>query len=413
MFLPRDVCCVSARCVSASGVLPQSSVARKCFVACLIGIACFSGWTKPACGTDPCDTLTSAEVESERAAIWKEKTDPLKQALLQELEANEIQLDGKSLKLLVKQFGTAPEGERSLYISMHGGGNGPARMNDQQWRNQIRLYEPEEGFYVAPRAPTNTWNLWHEAHIDGLFDRLILAHVLCRGVNPNKVYLMGYSAGGDGVFQLAPRMSDRWAAVAMMAGHPNETRPEGLRNVPFALFMGEKDAAYGRNQIAIDWKDKLSQLAKADPEGYDHWVQTYDTGHWMNGQDRECLPWLQKRVRNPWPKKIVWVQDDVTHQRFYWLSVDADSARERIEIRAAVSGQTIDIESVSAPELKKLNLYLSDHLVDLDLPVKVVWEGNTVFEGSLERTRDAISKSLESRLDLDLVAPVLLPIHRP
>ncbi|XZE22424.1 hypothetical protein SH449x_002353 [Pirellulaceae bacterium SH449] len=403
IFLPRDVC----------GVPAQGSVAMKYLVAYVIGITCLYGWTKTARAIDPRDTLASAGVESEREVIWKEKTDSLKQTLLQELEANEILLDGKSLKLLVKQFGSAPEGERSLYISMHGGGNGPARMNDQQWRNQIRLYEPEEGYYVAPRAPTNTWNLWHEAHIDGLFDRLILAHVLCRGVNPNKVYLMGYSAGGDGVFQLAPRMSDRWAAVAMMAGHPNETRPEGLRNVPFALFMGEKDTAYGRSQIAIDWKDKLSQLAKADPEGYDHWVKTYDTGHWMNGQDRECLPWLQKRVRNPWPKKIVWMQDDVTHQRFYWLGVEADSARERTEIRAAIKEQTIEIESVSNPELKKLNLYLSDQLINLDLPVKVVWEGSTVFEGSLERTRDAISKSLESRLDRDMAAPAILQITRP
>ena len=47
-------------------------------------------------------------------------------------------------------------------------------------------------------------------------------------VDPNKVYLMGYSAGGDGVYQLAPRMADRFAAAAMMAGHPNETSPLGL-----------------------------------------------------------------------------------------------------------------------------------------------------------------------------------------
>jgi poly(3-hydroxybutyrate) depolymerase len=44
---------------------------------------------------------------------------------------------------------------------------------------------------------------------------------LFRGVNPDKVYLLGYPAGGDGVWQLAPRMADRFAAAAMMAGHPN------------------------------------------------------------------------------------------------------------------------------------------------------------------------------------------------
>ena len=50
-------------------------------------------------------------------------------------------------------------------------------------------------------------------------------------VDPNRVYIMGYSAGGDGVYQLAPRMADRWAAAAMMAGHPNDASPLGLRNI--------------------------------------------------------------------------------------------------------------------------------------------------------------------------------------
>ena len=27
-------------------------------------------------------------------------------------------------------------------------------------------YRLQEGIYVAPRAPTDNWNLWHEAHID-------------------------------------------------------------------------------------------------------------------------------------------------------------------------------------------------------------------------------------------------------
>ena len=84
--------------------------------------------------------------------------------------------------------------------------------------------------------------------------------VLFHQVNPDKVYLMGYSAGGDGVYQLAPRMADFFAAASMMAGHPNETSPQGLRNLPFAIYMGGKDAAYKRNEIAADWEKKLQAL---------------------------------------------------------------------------------------------------------------------------------------------------------
>ena len=52
---------------------------------------------------------------------------------------------------------------------MHGGGGAPAEVNDKQWQNQISLYQPAEGIYMAPRAPTDTWNLWHQDHIDVFF----------------------------------------------------------------------------------------------------------------------------------------------------------------------------------------------------------------------------------------------------
>src|SRR6185295_3610744 len=106
---------------------------------------------------------------------------------------------------------------------------------------QIDLYKPAEGLYIAPRAPTNAWNLWHEAPMDALLDRLIEDAIVFGGVNPDRVYLMGYSAGGDGVYQLGPRMADRWAAAAMMAGHPNEASPLGLRNIGFAIQVGAND----------------------------------------------------------------------------------------------------------------------------------------------------------------------------
>ena len=56
-------------------------------------------------------------------------------------------------------------------------------------------------------------------------------------VNPNRVYIMGRSAGGDGIYQVAPRMADRFAAAAMSAGHPNEASHLCLRNIAFACLF--------------------------------------------------------------------------------------------------------------------------------------------------------------------------------
>ena len=84
--------------------------------------------------------------------------------------------------------------------------------------------------------------MWHIKEADDLFDRMIADMVLDRGVDPSRVYLIGYSAGGDGVFQLAPRLSDRFAAAAMWcAGHPNGgDAPEGLQEPAVFLYVGER-----------------------------------------------------------------------------------------------------------------------------------------------------------------------------
>ena len=323
-----------------------------------------------------------------------------------ELDAKVIKAAGKEMKYLEKVFGEAKDGERSLWISMHGGGGAPARVNDQQWQNQIRLYAPAEGIVVAPRAPTNTWNLWHEGHIDDLFQRLIENMVAVRGVNPNKIYLMGYSAGGDGVYQLAPRMADRFAAASMMAGHPNDANPLGLRNLPFMIFMGGKDAAYKRNQIAAEWGKKLEKLHAGDIDGYLHKVTIYkEFGHWMNGKDREALPWMAKNTRNPWPKKVVWRQSNRTHDRFYWLSVPKDQAKGKQVIEAQVIGQKIELK---AEGIQQVTLRLSDELLSLDKDVIVIVNGVEKFRGKAKRSAQAIWNSYQERLDPASVATAQL-----
>jgi pimeloyl-ACP methyl ester carboxylesterase len=85
-----------------------------------------------------------------------------------------------------------------------------------------------------------------------MFARLIDDFVAVRGVHPAKVYLLGYSAGGDGVWQLAPRMPDRFAAAAMMAGHTNGVSTLGVRNLPFAMFVGGADTAYNRHKVVAE-----------------------------------------------------------------------------------------------------------------------------------------------------------------
>ncbi len=352
--------------------------------------------------------LTRSQAEAFVAAVAAERTAALKQERAGEVAGKEIPLGDKSLRWLEKEFNLAPEGQRSLWISMHGGGGAPAAVNDQQWKNQIRLYAPAEGIVVAPRAPTNTWNLWHEGHIDPLFARLIDDFVAVRGVNPTKVYLLGYSAGGDGVWQLAPRMPDRFAAAAMMAGHPNGVNTLGVRNLPFAMFVGGADAAYHRNQVVAEKIAEFDRLQKADPEGYVHLGRVYEgLPHWMGLKDAEALPWMAKFTRQAWPQQVVWVQTGVPHDKFYWLQVPASAAKPGQKIIATVKGQAV---TLTGDIPKGWTLRLNDALLNLDEPVVVTVNGQQVFQGKVPRTEAVIRTALTERLDAQICPTALLTL---
>ena len=298
-------------------------------------------------------------------------------------------------------YGDKPEDGRSLFISMHGGGGAPKRVNDRQWENQKRLYQPAEGVYLSPRAPTDTWNLWHQPHIDRLFDRLIEDLIVLEDVNPNRVYIMGYSAGGDGVYQLAPRMADRLAAAAMMAGHPNDASPLGLRNLPFTIHVGGNDGAYNRNQVAQEWADQLAGLHEREPAGYVHWVKIYEgKGHWLDREDAAAIPWMAKFERNPCPTSLVWKQDDVTGNRFYWLAVEDGQAKPHVEVRATIDQQQLKIHT---SDLQQLLVRLDDRLVNMNEAVEITINGQQVFHGIVPRTIEALARTLAERGDPNAV----------
>jgi len=350
-----------------------------------------------AVGAEVPKTLTRAEATAALNAAVKSIADRTRTERAAELKSGVLTIDGARMPIWATQFGAkSKDGTRPLWISMHGGGGAPAQVNDQQWDNQKHLYEPAEGVYVAPRAPSNEWNLWHQAPVDQLFDRLIEDLVICERVDPDRVYLMGYSAGGDGVYQLAPRMADRFAAASMMAGHPNDARPEGLRNLPFAIHVGGNDGAFDRNKVAAQWGVMLDALAQSDPGAYVHQVEVHaGKGHWMDREDASAVPWMAKYTRNARPQKVVWLQDDVTHPRFYWLAVDEPKQGQRIVVER--QGQEINI--LEAPPALALRILLDDTMLDLDKDVRVTQQGKELFVGRVPRSKAVIERTLQDRYD--------------
>jgi hypothetical protein len=338
--------------------------------------------------------LTLTDATTATKILWDDHVARIRRDRAAEMDARVLTLGELKMPFFYKVFGEKPMSGRSLYISMHGGGGAPKRVNDRQWENQKRLYKPEEGVYLAPRAPTDTWNLWHQSHIDQFYNRLIENLIVFEDVNPNRVYIMGYSAGGDGVYQLAPRMADRWAAAAMMAGHPNDASPLSLRNIGFTLHVGGKDGAYKRNQVAAKWKERLNELQLNDPDGYRHLAEIHaDKGHWMDREDAVAVPWMAKFTRDPFPTKIVWHKRNKTHSRFYWLLVDP---KTKCMITATREKQAIDIK---ADGIDEVTIRLNSGMVNMDAPITVTSDGKQIFAGLTKRTIRVIAKSLAERGD--------------
>lgn len=354
--------------------------------------------------------LTDAECGQAGKAIWEERTAYVKAAWGTQW-TGKLLVDSKGLQMRFeyKTYGPKPAAGYDLYISMHGGGEAAASVNDQQWQNQITLYQPP-GIYLAPRAPTNTWNMWFQDHIDGFFDRMIQLCVANLDVNPNRVYIMGYSAGGDGTYQLGPRMADRWAAGAMMAGHPNDASPVNLRNIGFTLHVGALDAAFDRNAKVVEFAKKIQALQDADPGFYKYHAQVHDgKPHWMDLEDKVALPWMAAFTRSPHPRKVVWLQDGTgirTQPQSYWVGrPDRKDSLLKASITAEIKGQEVHILSTN---LDSVALYLNDSLVDLDKPVAFFWKGAKVGEGLVPRTVASLYLSSEARGDREYIYPVRL-----
>jgi len=325
-------------------------------------------------------------------------------------ENRELVYSGHTMPFYYTIFNDKPKDGRSLFISLHGGGSTSSAVNDGQYKNQKHLYDKTmnklEGVYLAMRAPTDAWNMWHKEYIDDFINIIIQMAVIKEGVNPNKVYILGYSAGGDGVYQLAPRMADRFAAASMMAGHPGDSKPNNLYNLPFALHVGANDGAYNRNKLAGEWKLILDSLELANPGHYQHQVEIHvGYSHWMKLQDAVALPWMAKFTRNPLPKKIIWRQDDRYHEQFYWLASQNSDARVGQQIIAEYNKKENAINIIET-YTDSLQILLNDTMLNLNKPVTFIYKGKPIYTDKIKRTILNIYDSLNNRVDPNYIFPV-------
>ena len=180
------------------------------------------------------------------------------------------------------------DGLYPLYITLHGGGESTPEENNSQWVSMMTYYRDSvtNGIYVAVRGMEDVWNLHFLDDSYPMYDRLIEDMIMFENADPNRVYLLGFSAGGDGVYAVAPRMADRFAAANMSSGHPNDVSLLNTSNLPFEIQVGIRDYYSDtalRSIRGAEFEDTLNEYSRTFGFGYPHRVLVHvPEGHNYN-----------------------------------------------------------------------------------------------------------------------------------
>lgn len=386
--------------------------------------ATLGGTGKNAMGT------STSTLASERSAAWaKYKSQQLADPTLrQETQAQSISFNGKTMKYYVKVIGAKPKNGYPLYIALHGGGGCAASTNDSQWRQMQTYYASNLkcGVYVAPRGISNTWNLHFMAESYAMYERLIQYMILTRDVDPNRVYLEGFSAGADGTYQVAAKMADRFAAANASSGHPNGVSLINLKNMAFQFQSGKNDTAYSRNTIVVDYDTKLDDFARQYGGGYPHRVLVHNAGHnyadysrtpisvlsdsqswrkngtenWVN-VDSFPADYMDQYTRNPLPANVVW---DVSVRplklweanSFYYLSTSTNTTQGIIQASYDRNKNLVALKSSGLNG--DFNVLLNENMVNFAKPITFQVDGRTAVV-SVTPDREVLEKTTAQRGD--------------
>ncbi len=232
---------------------------------------------------------------------------------------------------------------------------------------------PEVGgyCYVALRAPNNEWNGFYTDYIYPLIDNLVRQFLLFGDVDPNKVFIMGYSHGGYGAFAIGPKMPDHFAAIHSSAAAPADgIQPQTLRNTVFTYMVGEKDTDYGRIDRVREFDQSIKRL-RGDREDIYPVNLTVIADHPHSGlPDRDKIAEMYPASRNPVPRELTWTMTDRVIHDFFWLQVENPEKGQEFNV-ACHDNRVV----VNAEKLPGGSVWLDSRLVDFKKPVTVEWQG--------------------------------------
>ncbi|MGB2823087.1 MAG: hypothetical protein WBF17_19035, partial [Phycisphaerae bacterium] len=221
-------------------------------------------------------------------------------------------------------------------------------------------------------------------------------------IDPDRVFLSGWSDGGFTAVWLASRWPHLVAGIAPLCANwqYSNVNDVGLCNVPMLCVDGWGDGGYNASQFRRWHALKTMGCDVAGLWGHHgHSYKPYEDVD----EFRRIMAWAKTRRRDPWPRRVRYATWNLTWHRAYWLSIERmvePWLAARIDARVSDDNRI----EVLAWNVAAYRLRLSEKLADPKRPLTVVTNGEPSYTGPFRRDllvevvklpRGAFAKSAE------------------
>jgi hypothetical protein len=248
-----------------------------------------------------------------------------------------------------------------LLVVLHGLGDGP-----------IVVPSIDSMVQVGPFGRGDTW--YRGIGEQDVFECIELAKQIFN-IEPDRIYLCGFSMGGAGVFELGLKYPDTWAACVPVCGPMgNPDLVANGRNLPFWINTGSQDRL-------VPAKYSKNAYERAVELGFKHWKYTeYEgMGHsfWIDWGKIEGWLLEQKKIQEP--SHISFTCDKP--QRVYWVEImEKSDCQSSARIDVKIASQNIEIKT---SDIADYTLHLKEAPVSLSEEITIIENDKQIFRGYL------------------------------
>lgn len=194
-------------------------------------------------------------------------------------------------------------------------------------------------FHVRPQRGGGT--LWGYRSFSAYDARAAIAFIKEKyPIDPDRVYLLGSSAGGSGVMHLASSYPDEFAGVLALVAAGNNYPLVNFRNLPIAFHHGDRDWT----SAVCNARVQAQRMQALDlPVVYEEYA---GAGHSIPKPHEPMFEWLFEQRRNPSPLRISHECEVPSLGRSHWFWIlELEDPHQIASVEARVVDETVFLET--------------------------------------------------------------------